>query len=66
MRADTWAGIIVSDLNDSDGVTGIVGQFIGIIVVQCLRFGYIFFGNRQIICDDLVDPPLNFLNFLLR
>ena len=35
MGADTGAGIIVSDLNDSDGVTGISGQFIGIIVAQC-------------------------------
>ena len=36
MGADTRAGIIVADLNDSDGVTGITGQFIGIVVAQCL------------------------------
>ena len=66
MGPDTGAGIIVSDLNDSDGVTGVAGQFVGVKFAECLRFGYIFFGNRQILCDDLVDSRLNFSKFLLR
>ena len=64
MVSNAGAGIVVSDVNNPYGVAGIIRQFVGIILCQGLSVGNLLFRNRQIICNDLVDPGLNLFQFL--